>query len=78
MEIIATYWWVWLICMFAFFGVAMFNQINRIRRMGDFDSGFDGFKKGLFVFAIAGLGSAVFGVLFLIGVIVQIINYAKG
>lgn len=34
MEIIATYWWVWLICMFAFFGVAMFNQINRIRRMG--------------------------------------------
>lgn len=81
MEFIATYWWVWLIGTFVCFAVTMFNQINRIRRMHrDFDSnsGFDGFTKGLFVFAIGGLGSAVFGILFLIGVVIQIINYAKG
>lgn len=56
------------------------GSLKTCRRMHrSFDSdGFNGFTKGLFVFALSGLAGFAFSVLFVIGVIIQIINYAKG
>lgn len=83
MEFVGTYWWIWLIGMFVCMALVMVNQVKRIKRM---HSEFNlenrnigaGFKKGMLTFVIATLAASGFSILFLIGVVVQIINYAKG
>lgn len=78
MIFIATYWWLWLILTFICYGYAILNQISRITNMQKFDGNFDNFTKGLASMAVAVLLGSVFTFLTIIGVIVQLINYAKG
>jgi uncharacterized membrane protein YhaH (DUF805 family) len=78
MTFIATYWWVWLILTFVCYGYAAFNQISRITNMQKFDGNFDNFTKGLASMVVAALLGSVFTILAIIGVIIQLIDYAKG
>jgi len=75
MESVATYWWIWLVCMVICYAYAIFNQVRRMQSLnkGQIDS----FGKGMLPMFLAGLSGSVFGLVLLLSVVLNIIAYAK-
>ncbi len=87
MAFIGTTWWLWLILMVGFGGYAFYNQIRRMKGMKgmmsngiemDIEGSFKSFFKGVAPMVVASALSSLAGLLFIISIVVNIIDYVKG
>lgn len=83
MEMIGTYWWVWLLATLVFGGYVLYNQIRRIRGMmkngmsGDMDKAFSSFHAGIVPLVVSALLVSVAGGLLLFSILINLIDYYK-
>lgn len=81
MEFIGAYWWLWLVLMLVFETYAAYNQIKRIREFADkglpedVDGAGGSFLSGIGSFILAGALTAVFGLLLVLSIIINLIEY---
>jgi hypothetical protein len=76
MQFIETYWFIWLAAMVIFAGLAIHNQIRRIRNIGSFSEPSEFFNGIGFLASFVALAYASAGLLFL-SIILNVISYAK-
>ncbi|MCX6744963.1 MAG: hypothetical protein NTX82_05550 [Candidatus Parcubacteria bacterium] len=83
MAFMGSTWWLWLGLAIVFNGYVIYNQIKRMKGMAtkgfdmDMDGAFKSFFSGMAPFVIAGSLGGLSGLLFLISLIVNIIDYVK-
>jgi len=76
MEVIATYWWAWLLCAGLCGALAIANQVSRMKRIKRFDD-IDSIENGVGTMALLGFASYGFLVMFVLSIIINFIDYAR-
>jgi len=78
MDIIANYWWLWLLSLVLSIGYVMINQVRRMKAMMnavDSKSSNQSFFSGLGSFVAAGLVASASALLLVISLIVNLLEY---
>lgn len=80
MEFIASNWWLWFAVMIVCAILAFRNQIKRMKSMvssRSMDGATTSFFSGLGMLVFTGLLASIAGVLFVLSLILNVIDYAK-
>ena len=82
METISNLWWLWLLGTLICYGYALANQLHRIETITELDLDVDSdpvglFSKSLPLLIISGFLGSGFGILLMISVIINVIQWAK-
>jgi len=83
MDFIATYWWLWLIGMLVCYGIAVYSQLQRMKRLQNsvFSKRMEDtqkeFTKGMGTMMLAGLAGAGFMIVLLLSIVLNVIIYIK-
>ena len=76
MEVIAAYWFIWLAGIVVFGGLALFNQVRRMKNIANFSEPSDIFS-GLGLMAAFGMLAYLCTGLLVVSIILNIIAFAK-